>query len=726
MVGLPILFGLNTSKDRTPTVCIFYNPDFIIYSSLGSFYIPCVLMVFLYYRIFSEIRRRAKKSSGQPTAARKQQPMSQLPPTTSVSDQAPIQRNATTQLQLHAKPSIAAAIDPNGKRVATLASIDRTAHDLEPCVGKPVVKVEIDGPRSMNKNSSLHNRFNAIKPRADSASSASAEASNSSTEDALPVTVDLTATSKYATVNQINNNYSSLDRNRSIAGASTRTHSSASAPGSEEVDSALVIENRQADIDFSAHDKTEHSSSGRSEDKDTISAGMTSLSDHSVGTRKRLLGRFARSAKMQEANESRTNATVSNADDLEMSHKLIVADRTVESAGREESRSNDGGTAVKSLPVDLTCESEVIENQSALNWTRSGVGGICVDCGGVCEHRSSIADAADLSTAHSTAIEHRNPICVIDIVADFSHEEIGETNHGASTGALMAETQFSCEIIANRSISLISSNRSTSKRCACPHSPLQAIAPEVIGSERRNHKGHVSPPDNGKSDRSGEGGRTSSGRKSSGVNSKTVSIADEPSKSTSAVFSDGNMTATTYLSASSAYVTSGRSTHQTGARPTDSMRTSVGGAAISYSSHNGHGTGSDLATRSSGRTTVTGGISSAGTELSSSGANSSSGGAIGAPETEMGDHGRLVVPSLGPTSGRHLSVANLPASSSTSGRTDASSLLGKKKSRFNLGRKQKSSRKKREKASAKRERKATKTLAIVLGKCRSSYSVLLL
>ena len=38
-----------------------------------------------------------------------------------------------------------------------------------------------------------------------------------------------------------------------------------------------------------------------------------------------------------------------------------------------------------------------------------------------------------------------------------------------------------------------------------------------------------------------------------------------------------------------------------------------------------------------------------------------------------------------------------------------------KKSRFNLGRKNKSTRKKREKASAKRERKATKTLAIVLG-----------
>lgn len=62
---------------------------------------------------------------------------------------------------------------------------------------------------------------------------------------------------------------------------------------------------------------------------------------------------------------------------------------------------------------------------------------------------------------------------------------------------------------------------------------------------------------------------------------------------------------------------------------------------------------------------------------------------------------------------------------SHSGSTTASTGAGcnahvrqaKKKSRFNLGRKHKSSRKKREKASAKRERKATKTLAIVLGEC---------
>ena len=35
-----------------PVICMFYNPDFIIYSSLGSFYIPCLIMVVLYTRIF--------------------------------------------------------------------------------------------------------------------------------------------------------------------------------------------------------------------------------------------------------------------------------------------------------------------------------------------------------------------------------------------------------------------------------------------------------------------------------------------------------------------------------------------------------------------------------------------------------------------------------------------------------------------------------------------------
>lgn len=54
---------------------------------------------------------------------------------------------------------------------------------------------------------------------------------------------------------------------------------------------------------------------------------------------------------------------------------------------------------------------------------------------------------------------------------------------------------------------------------------------------------------------------------------------------------------------------------------------------------------------------------------------------------------------------------------------EANATAASKKQRFNLVRyKQKSSRRKREKVSAKRERKATKTLAIVLGSYANDFT----
>lgn len=51
-IGSPIVLGLNNTPDRVPDLCVFYNSDFIVYSSLSSFYIPCIIMVFLYWNIF--------------------------------------------------------------------------------------------------------------------------------------------------------------------------------------------------------------------------------------------------------------------------------------------------------------------------------------------------------------------------------------------------------------------------------------------------------------------------------------------------------------------------------------------------------------------------------------------------------------------------------------------------------------------------------------------------
>ncbi|CAH2090039.1 unnamed protein product [Euphydryas editha] len=60
-IGSPVVLGLNNTPDRSPDQCLFNSTDYVIYSSLGSFYIPCIIMMFLYYKIFKAIRQRAKK-----------------------------------------------------------------------------------------------------------------------------------------------------------------------------------------------------------------------------------------------------------------------------------------------------------------------------------------------------------------------------------------------------------------------------------------------------------------------------------------------------------------------------------------------------------------------------------------------------------------------------------------------------------------------------------------
>lgn len=72
-IGSPIVLGLNTSPERVPKLCVFYNSDFIIYSSLSSFYIPCLVMVYLYFRIFKAIHERAKKALGQKVPSKSKQ-----------------------------------------------------------------------------------------------------------------------------------------------------------------------------------------------------------------------------------------------------------------------------------------------------------------------------------------------------------------------------------------------------------------------------------------------------------------------------------------------------------------------------------------------------------------------------------------------------------------------------------------------------------------------------
>ncbi|XP_051543741.1 D(3) dopamine receptor [Myxocyprinus asiaticus] len=58
-VSCPLLFGFNTTDD--PAVCSISNPDFVIYSSVVSFYLPFVVTLLVYIRIYIFLRRRRKR-----------------------------------------------------------------------------------------------------------------------------------------------------------------------------------------------------------------------------------------------------------------------------------------------------------------------------------------------------------------------------------------------------------------------------------------------------------------------------------------------------------------------------------------------------------------------------------------------------------------------------------------------------------------------------------------
>uniref|UniRef100_G3SQI4 D(3) dopamine receptor n=1 Tax=Loxodonta africana TaxID=9785 RepID=G3SQI4_LOXAF len=58
-VSCPLLFGFNTTGD--PSICSISNPDFVIYSSVVSFYLPFGVTVLVYARIYVVLRQRRRK-----------------------------------------------------------------------------------------------------------------------------------------------------------------------------------------------------------------------------------------------------------------------------------------------------------------------------------------------------------------------------------------------------------------------------------------------------------------------------------------------------------------------------------------------------------------------------------------------------------------------------------------------------------------------------------------
>uniref|UniRef100_A0A915EGS4 G-protein coupled receptors family 1 profile domain-containing protein n=1 Tax=Ditylenchus dipsaci TaxID=166011 RepID=A0A915EGS4_9BILA len=60
-IASPIVLGVNyRPSDANPYECRFYNPLFSIFSSLLSFVIPCIIVLFVYIRIMMALREREK------------------------------------------------------------------------------------------------------------------------------------------------------------------------------------------------------------------------------------------------------------------------------------------------------------------------------------------------------------------------------------------------------------------------------------------------------------------------------------------------------------------------------------------------------------------------------------------------------------------------------------------------------------------------------------------
>lgn len=56
-VASPVIFGLNNVPNRDPNLCQLEDDNYIVYSSICSFFIPCPVMLVLYCAMFQGLKR---------------------------------------------------------------------------------------------------------------------------------------------------------------------------------------------------------------------------------------------------------------------------------------------------------------------------------------------------------------------------------------------------------------------------------------------------------------------------------------------------------------------------------------------------------------------------------------------------------------------------------------------------------------------------------------------
>lgn len=56
-VASPVMFGINDVEQRDPSECKLEDSNYVVYSSVCSFFLPCPVMLLLYWGIFRGLRR---------------------------------------------------------------------------------------------------------------------------------------------------------------------------------------------------------------------------------------------------------------------------------------------------------------------------------------------------------------------------------------------------------------------------------------------------------------------------------------------------------------------------------------------------------------------------------------------------------------------------------------------------------------------------------------------
>ncbi|XP_041717228.2 D(3) dopamine receptor [Coregonus clupeaformis] len=123
-VSCPLLFGFNTSDD--PTVCSISNPDFVIYSSVVSFYLPFIVTLLVYVRIYVFLRKRRKRIAFRQARSGKVQPGSALPSAeTCLQEETPKEKRDLSPIRIKVE-SVEPAVPPKARLLSGCLRRKRT------------------------------------------------------------------------------------------------------------------------------------------------------------------------------------------------------------------------------------------------------------------------------------------------------------------------------------------------------------------------------------------------------------------------------------------------------------------------------------------------------------------------------------------------------------------------------------------------------------------------